>query len=117
MGLVRAARADRFPPKAWALPGQEGVSREDTLSDPSWAPAASPPLNSSWNTLPLMTSPLVQGVRWRTPTEEIRMDDSRGRRAPRQQREETFLWLLEIAGLVCGVATVAQEGQNGALES
>ena len=45
------------------------------------------------------------------------MDDRRGRRAPRQQREETFLWLLEIAGLVHGVATVAQEGQDGALES
>ena len=28
-----------------------------------------------------------------------------------------LLWLLEIAGLVCGVATVAQEGQDGALES
>ena len=117
MGLVMAAGADRFPLKAWALPGQEGVSREDTLSAPSWAPPASPLLPSSWDTLPLMSSPLVQGVRWRTPTEEGRTDDRRGRRAPRQQQEEAFLWLLEIAGLVCGVATVAQEGQDGALES
>ena len=108
-----AAGADRFPLKAWALPGQEGVSREDTLSVPSWAPPASPLLPSSWDTLPLMSSPLVQGVRWRTPTEEGRTDDRRGRRAPRQQREETFLWLLQIAGLVLGWPLLHRKAKMG----
>ena len=45
------------------------------------------------------------------------MEVRRGCRAPRQEQEESFICLFGIAGLVCGVAMLGQEGQDGAMDS